>query len=202
MGNAVVAVVLSLLGILCYIWIRFGSLRYSLAAIVALVHDVLITVGAVALTGYIGAQTVASGGFQLEAVQIDLGVVAALLTVIGYSLNDTIVILDRIRENRGKLPLPTQSIVNRSINQTVSRTVLTSFTTLLAVAIIFVAGGTGIRPFAFCLLIGIMVGTYSSVAIASPIVFTRKGSTEASRDIETRGDDVEQTPHALSSAGA
>ena len=105
---------------------------------------------------------------------------AALLTIIGYSLNDTIVILDRIRENRGKLPIPTADIVNRSINQTISRTVLTSFTTLLAVVIMYAAGGSGIRPFAFALLIGIVVGTYSSVAIAAPLVVRWGGKGDES----------------------
>ncbi|MBC8310196.1 MAG: protein translocase subunit SecD [Phycisphaerales bacterium] len=170
-ANAIVAVVLSLLGILAYIWFRFGSLRYSLAAIVALVHDVLVTLGALALAGYVAHIAFFSQTLKVEAFQIDLGVIAALLTVIGYSLNDTIVILDRIRENRGKLPLPTQEIVNHSINQTISRTVLTSVTTLIAVIIIYLAGGGGIRPFAFALIIGILVGTYSSVAIAAPLVF-------------------------------
>ena len=170
-ANAIVAVVLSLLGILAYIWFRFGSLRYSLAAIVALLHDVLVTLGALALAGYVAHISFFSQTLKIEAFQIDLGVIAALLTVIGYSLNDTIVILDRIRENRGKRPLPTQEIVNNSINQTISRTVLTSVTTLIAVIIIYLAGGGGIRPFAFALLIGIFVGTYSSVAIAAPLVF-------------------------------
>ncbi|MBT4530309.1 MAG: protein translocase subunit SecD [Phycisphaerae bacterium] len=170
-ANAIVAVVLSLLGILAYIWFRFGSLRYSIAAIVALVHDVTITLGALALAGYVAHIAFFSQTLKVEAFQIDLGVIAALLTVIGYSLNDTIVILDRIRENRGKRPLPTQEIVNNSINQTISRTVLTSFTTIIAVVIIYLAGGGGIRPFAFALLIGILVGTYSSVAIAAPLVF-------------------------------
>ncbi len=170
-ANAIVAVILSLLGILSYIWFRFGSLRYSLAAIVALLHDVLVTLGALALAGYVANITFFSQSLKIEAFQIDLGVIAALLTVIGYSLNDTIVILDRIRENRGKRPLPTQEIVNNSINQTISRTVLTSVTTLIAVAIIYWAGGGGIRPFAFALLVGILVGTYSSVAIAAPLVF-------------------------------
>ena len=173
-ANAIVAVVLSLLGILAYIWFRFGSLRYSLAAIVALVHDVTITLGALALAGYVAHIAFFSQTLKVEAFQIDLGVIAALLTVIGYSLNDTIVILDRIRENRGKRPLPTKEIVNSSINQTVSRTVLTSLTTIIAVVIIYLAGGGGIRPFAFALLIGIFVGTYSSVAIAAPLVFTRQ----------------------------
>ncbi|MBT6269288.1 MAG: protein translocase subunit SecD [Phycisphaerae bacterium] len=170
-ANAIVAVILSLLGILAYIWFRFGSLRYSLAAIVALLHDVLVTLGALALAGYVANITFFSQALKIEAFQIDLGVIAALLTVIGYSLNDTIVILDRIRENRGKRPLPTQAIVNASINQTISRTVLTSLTTLIAVIIIYWTGGGGIRPFAFALLIGIFVGTYSSVAIAAPLVF-------------------------------
>ncbi|MDE1038611.1 MAG: protein translocase subunit SecF, partial [Phycisphaerales bacterium] len=173
-ANAIVAVVLSLLGILAYIWFRFGSLRYSLAAIVALVHDVTITLGALALAGYVAHIAFFSQTLKVEAFQIDLGVIAALLTVIGYSLNDTIVILDRIRENRGKRPLPTKEIVNSSINQTVSRTVLTSLTTIIAVVIIYLAGGGGIRPFAFALLIGIFVGTYSSVAIAAPLVFKRQ----------------------------
>jgi SecD/SecF fusion protein len=167
--NAIVAVGLSLLGILVYIWVRFGSLRYSAAAIVALVHDVSIALGLLALTAWVGGMTVA-GPLLIEEFRIDLGVVAALLTIIGYSLNDTIVILDRIRENRGKLPIPTADIVNRSINQTISRTVLTSFTTLLAVGIMYAAGGSGIRPFAFCLLTGLLVGSYSSVAIAAPLV--------------------------------
>ncbi|MAI66465.1 MAG: hypothetical protein CMJ26_01140 [Phycisphaerae bacterium] len=170
-ANAIVAVILSLLGILAYIWFRFGSLRYSLAAIVALLHDVLVTLGALALAGYVSHIAFFSQNLKIEAFQIDLGVIAALLTVIGYSLNDTIVILDRIRENRGKRPLPTQEIVNNSINQTISRTVLTSVTTLVAIVIIYWAGGGGIRPFAFALLVGILVGTYSSVAVAAPLVF-------------------------------
>ena len=170
-ANAIVAVILSLLGILAYIWFRFGSLRYSLAAIVALLHDVLVTLGALALAGYVAHIAFFSQTLKIEAFQIDLGVIAALLTVIGYSLNDTIVILDRIRENRGKRPLPTQEIVNNSINQTISRTALTSVTTLVAVVIIYLVGGGGIRPFAFALLVGIFVGTYSSVAIAAPLVF-------------------------------
>ena len=137
------------LGILAYIWFRFGSLRYSLAAIAALMHDVILTLGALALAGYVANIAFFSQTLKIEAFQIDLGVIAALLTVIGYSLNDTIVILDRIRENRGKRPLPTMEIVNNSINQTVSRTVLTSVTTLIAVAIIYMVGGSGSRPFAF-----------------------------------------------------
>ncbi|MEM7229238.1 MAG: protein translocase subunit SecD, partial [Planctomycetota bacterium] len=191
-ASAIVAVTLTLLGILVYIWVRFGSLRYSVAAIVALVHDVTIALGLVALTSVIGGTALGST-LLIEEFRIDLGVVAAMLTIIGYSLNDTIVILDRIRENRGKLPVPTQAIVNRSINQTVSRTLLTSVTTLVAVLIMFIEGGTGIRPFTFCLLIGLLVGTYSSVAIASPLVVARKGEGDATDEESASGDAVKQT---------
>jgi SecD/SecF fusion protein len=177
-AQATVAVVLTLLGILVYIWIRFGSFRYSLAAIVALVHDVTIALGVLASTAFISTTAIGMA-LGIADFRIDLGVVAALLTIIGYSLNDTIVILDRIRENRGKRPLPTAPIVNRSINQTISRTLLTSFTTLLAVAIMYRAGGTGIRPFTFCLLVGLIIGTYSSIAIAAPLVFKGKGESDA-----------------------
>ncbi len=177
-ANAVGAVILSLAGILFYIWLRFGSFRYSLAAIAALCHDVIIVLGALALTGVIAGSSFVSGGLLIEAFQIDTGIVAALLTVIGYSLNDTIVILDRIRENRGRRPVPSKSIVNASINQTVSRTLLTSVTTVLAVLIIYVFGGTGIRGFAFALLVGVLVGTYSSIAIASPMVYRREPKTD------------------------
>jgi SecD/SecF fusion protein len=172
-ANAIGAVILSLAGIMFYIWVRFGSLRYSLAAIAALCHDVIIVVGFLALSGAIAGQAWASGGLLIEEFQIDTGIVAALLTVIGYSLNDTIVILDRIRENRGKRPLPSKECVNKSINQTFSRTFLTSITTLIAVLIIYIFGGEGLHGFAFALVIGVIVGTYSSVAIASPLVFRR-----------------------------
>ncbi len=186
-ANATVAVVLSLLGILVYIWVRFGSLRYSLAAIVALTHDVIISLGVLGLTGLIGGTALAAT-FGIEEFRIDLGVVAALLTIIGYSLNDTIVILDRIRENRGKLPVPTAAVVNRSINQTVSRTLLTSVTTLVAVAIMYAEGGSGIRPFTFCLLIGLLVGTYSSVAIAAPLVVRSEKAAAAAKNDDDDAD--------------
>jgi SecD/SecF fusion protein len=184
-AQATVAVILSLLGILVYIWVRFGSLRYSLAAIIALVHDVTIAMGLLAATHWLGESSIGRA-LAIEVFRIDLGVVAALLTIIGYSLNDTIVILDRIRENRGKRPLASAAIINRSINQTISRTLLTSFTTLLAVGIMYFEGGSGIRPFTFCLLTGLIVGTYSSVAIAAPLVYSAQeknvGSNRPSGD--------------------
>ncbi len=169
-ASAVVAVTLSLLGILVYIWIRFGSLRYSTGAVIALIHDVSIGLGALALSQMIG-ETAFGKALLLEPFHIDLGVVAAILTLIGYSLNDTIVVLDRIRENRGKLTIPTAETVNKSINQTFSRTMLTSFTMIISLFILYVIGGTGIRAFSFVMLVGMIVGTYSSIAIAAPLVY-------------------------------
>lgn len=133
----------------------FLRLEYALGAIIALFHDIIITMGAFALTNR----------------EVTLSVVAALLTIVGYSLNDTIVVFDRIRENyrryRGR-NLP--QVINRSINETLSRTILTSATTLVVVASLFIAGGGVIHDFAFALLIGIIVGTYSSIFVASPVL--------------------------------
>jgi SecD/SecF fusion protein len=185
-ASAIGAVILSLAGILCYIWIRFGSFYYSLGAIVALCHDVIIVLGCLALTGYLAGYEWAWRGLLIDEFLIDTGVVAALLTVIGYSLNDTIVILDRIRENRGKRALPSREVINKSINQAFSRTILTSVTTAIAVLIIYVAGGTGIRAFGFALLIGVVVGTYSSVAIASPLVY-RRGAAPTDPELDEEG---------------
>jgi SecD/SecF fusion protein len=102
------------------------------------------------------------------------------LTLIGYSLNDTIVIMDRIRENRGKLPYASKKVINRSINETISRTLVTSGTTLLAILLLYIDGGPGVHAFSYALLVGVLVGTYSSIAVASPLVWSRK------RDISER----------------
>ena len=146
------AVVLSLLGMLGYIWYRF-ELRFGVGALVAVFHDFLITLGLFALINY----------------EFNLPTIAAFLTLVGYSVNDTVVIFDRVRENmrkhRRKALVDT---MNESINQTLSRTVLTSGTTLLVVGCLFFLGGPGLRSFAFVLLIGVMIGTYSSVFVASP----------------------------------
>ena len=162
---AVVALLTSLMGIIGYIWIRFQRVVYGLAAVVALVHDVLITLGAIAVSYWL------AGVFDfllVEEFKISLPVVAAFLTIIGYSLNDTIVVFDRIREVRGKSPQLTSDMINTSINQTLSRTILTSLTTFIVVAILYALGGQGIHGFAFALVIGVIVGTYSSIFVASP----------------------------------
>jgi SecD/SecF fusion protein len=171
-ANAVVAVSLSLLAILVYVWVRFGSLRYSAGAVVCLFHDCTIALGFVALSAWL-SRTGLGRALLIEEFRIDLNVVAAILTIIGFSINDTIVVMDRIRENRGKLPIPTATIVNRAINQTFSRTVLTSFTVFLSLLVMYVYGGSGIRPFCYCMLVGVIVGSYSTVAIAAPLVTAR-----------------------------
>ena len=149
------AVVFAILAILAYVWIRF-QWRYSIAAVVALLHDVFIVLAA----------------FLLTQKEITLPVVAAVLTVAGYSINDTIVILDRIRDNVRKFQKkPLFDILNESLNQTLSRTLLTSGTTLLVVLSIYFFGGEIINDFAFALLIGVLVGTYSSIFVASPLVW-------------------------------
>ncbi|MCG8586620.1 MAG: protein translocase subunit SecD, partial [Pirellulales bacterium] len=163
--KAISALLVSLLFIVAYIWIRFQNVVFGFAAVIALVHDVLITLGFIAISAYLAPYL---GFLQVEPFKISLPIVAAFLTVIGYSLNDTIVVFDRIREVRGKSPDLTADMVNTSINQTLSRTLLTSITTLIVVGILYFFGGPGIHAFAFALVIGVMVGTYSSVFVASP----------------------------------
>ncbi|MCF7920692.1 MAG: protein translocase subunit SecF [Candidatus Cloacimonetes bacterium] len=153
-GKAILAIFWALLGIIIYIWWRF-EFTFGIAAIAALVHDILITVGIFAIFGK----------------EISLPVVAALLTIVGYSLNDTIVVFDRIREDIKKYrKLGYAEIINRSINETLSRTIITSLTTFLVVLCLYIFGGSVIHDFAFALLIGVVVGTYSSIFIASPIL--------------------------------
>ena len=152
--QALKATLLSMAGMLVYLWFRF-QLIYGVAAVVACFHDTLITIGAFALTGQ----------------EISLTVIAAILTLVGYSMNDTIVVFDRIRENlrmSRKETLP--DVVNRSINQTLSRTVLTSGLTFLTVLSLYVFGGQVLSGFSFALVIGILIGTYSSIAVASPML--------------------------------
>jgi preprotein translocase subunit SecF len=152
--KALLATLYSMLGMLVYLWFRF-QLIYGVAAVVACFHDTLITVGAFALTNQ----------------EISLTVIAAILTLVGYSMNDTIVVFDRIRENlrlsrREALP----DVVNRSINQTLSRTVLTSGLTFLTVLSLYIFGGQVLRGFSFALVVGILIGTYSSIAVAAPML--------------------------------
>ena len=152
--QALLATLYSLAGMLVYLWFRF-ELIYGVAAVVAVFHDTLITVGA----------------FSLAGKEISLTVIAAILTLVGYSMNDTIVVFDRIRENlRLSRREPLSVVVNRSINQTLSRTVLTSGLTFLTVLSLYLFGGEVLHPFSFALVIGILIGTYSSIAVAAPML--------------------------------
>jgi len=158
---------LSLIFIVAYIWFRFQNLAYGIAAVVALIHDVLITLAFIAVSHWLFRPL---GFLQIEDFKISLTIVAAFLTIIGYSLNDTIVVFDRIREVKGKSPRLTKEMINSSVTQTLSRTLLTSSTTIVAILLMYFFGGEGIHGFAYCLLIGILVGTYSSIFIAAPIL--------------------------------
>jgi len=170
---AVLAVAVALAAIVAYVWIRFGTMDFGLAAIVALVHDVSITLGFITLSDFFHGGAI--GDFLLiRDFKIDLPMIAALLTLIGYSLNDTIVVFDRIRETKGKLTSLTAPMINGSINQTMSRTILTGLTTWIVVVIMYFLGGPGIHGFAYALLMGIFVGTYSSIAVAAPLLYRPK----------------------------
>ena len=179
-NQAFVALFASLVFIVGYIWIRFQRVTFGLAAVVALVHDVLITLGVIALSQYVADIPVISAALQLESFKISLPILAAFLTIIGYSLNDTIVVFDRIREVRGRSPNLTADMINASINQTLSRTLLTSVTTLIVVVILYFFGGSGIHGFAFALVIGVVVGTYSSVFVASPVLLLMSPAPKSS----------------------
>jgi len=163
--KGMLSILYAMIGILIYISVRF-QFRFALGALAALFHDILITVGI----------------FSLFNREFTLPIIAALLTIIGYSLNDTIVVFDRIRENIRRTPKEKlQIVVNESINQTLSRTILTSGTTLLVVFCLYLFGGEVIHDFSFALLVGIFVGTYSSIFIASPILLVGGKGDSAAR---------------------
>ena len=152
--SSVIAITLSLAAMLFYIWIRF-EWQFSVGAIVALFHDVVITLGI----------------FSVLSLEINLSIIAAALTIVGYSMNDTVVIYDRIRENLNKYNrLNISEIANLSINETLARTIITSVTTLLALLSIFILGGEILRGFSFAMILGVIIGTYSSIFVAAPIL--------------------------------
>ncbi len=152
--SGLISIALALLIMLFYIWFRF-EWQFSLGSIIALFHDVLITIGI----------------FSILSIEINLSIVAAVLTIVGYSMNDTVVIYDRIRENLSKYnKLDTDNISNLSINETLSRTLITSITTLLALLSIFLLGGEILKGFSFAMILGVLIGTYSSIFVASPIL--------------------------------
>ena len=152
--SSVIAISLALAAMLFYIWIRF-EWQFSVGSIIALFHDVVITLGI----------------FSFLSLEINLSIIAAVLTIVGYSMNDTVVIYDRIRENLLKYnKISISDIANLSINETLSRTIITSVTTLLALASIYILGGEILRGFSFAMILGVIIGTYSSIFVASPIL--------------------------------
>ena len=151
---AITAVLAAIGAVLFYIWLRF-EWQFSVGAIAALVHDIVITIGI----------------FSLLQIKFDLAIIAALLTIVGYSLNDTVVVFDRVRENLRKYKkTPLKDLLNMSINATLSRTVMTSLTTLIALISLFILGGDVIHGFVFAMIWGVIIGTYSSVFVASSIL--------------------------------
>jgi SecD/SecF fusion protein len=168
--RALLAIVLSWGAILLYLWFRFGNWTFGAAAVMCLVHDLFFTLGMIAACHYIHQYVGPLGFLNIQDFKIDLPAVAALLTLVGYSTNDTIVVFDRIREVRGKNPLLTPQTINDSVNQTLSRTVLASLATWLVVVVLYFFGGEGVHLFAFVMVVGVIVGTYSSIYIASPLL--------------------------------
>ena len=170
------AMLLALAGILVYVTLRF-EFRFSVGAIIALIHDVVITVGV----------------FSITRIEFDLTILAAILAIIGYSLNDTIVVFDRVRENFFKLrKASAEESINMSINQTLSRTIVTSLTTLLVLSALFYFGGKIIHGFSFAMIIGVIVGTYSSIFVASSSLLMMGITREALLPPEKEGDDQEE----------
>ena len=152
--SGLIAISLSLAAMLFYIWIRF-EWQFSIGSIIALFHDVIITVGI----------------FSILSLEINLSIIAAVLTIVGYSMNDTVVIYDRIRENLNKyIKLNISDIANISVNETLSRTIITSLTTLLALFSIYILGGEILRGFSFAMILGVLIGTYSSIFVAAPVL--------------------------------
>lgn len=171
--DAILAMVLATLAIMAYVWIRFGNFKFGSATVATLVHDLFFVLAALGFA-HLLADTVVGTALLIEPFRMNLTQVAAILTVLGYSVNDTVVIFDRIRENRGKYGHVSRQTINDSINQTLSRTILTSLTTLITVLVMYLFGGSGIHGFTFTLMVGIICGTYSSITIAAPILLVGK----------------------------
>jgi SecD/SecF fusion protein len=167
--RAMWAILASWAAILMYLWFRFGNWTFGAAAVICLIHDLFFTLGAIAVCYFVHG-TFLGDFLKLDDFKIDLPSVAALLTLVGYSVNDTIVVFDRIREVRGKNPDLTPKMLNDSVNQTLSRTILSSLTVWLVVVVLYFFGGPGVHLFAFVMVVGVIVGTYSSIYIAAPLL--------------------------------
>jgi len=167
--RALYAILASWIAMLLYLWFRFGNWTFGLAAVLCLMHDLFFTLGVVAACHYIHG-TWLGNALGIGDFKIDLPAIASLLTLVGFSVNDTIVVFDRIREVRGKNPALTVKMINDSINQTLTRTLLASATVMLVVGVLYAFGGEGVKLFSFIMIIGVIVGTYSSIYVASPLL--------------------------------
>ncbi|HZV06176.1 MAG TPA: protein translocase subunit SecD [Gemmataceae bacterium] len=167
--RAMYAILASWAAILLYLWFRFGSWTFGAATVLCLIHDLFFTLGFIAAAHYLHG-TWLGNLLAISDFKIDLPAIAALLTLVGYSVNDTIVVFDRVREVRGKNPLLTPAMINDAVNQTLTRTILASMTVWLVVIVLYAFGGEGVHLFAFVMIVGVIVGTYSSIYIASPLL--------------------------------
>ena len=169
--TAFIAVTLAVIAILLYIWLRF-EWQFAIGAVLALTHDVILTIGI----------------FSELNLKFDLAIIAALLTIVGYSINDTVIVFDRVRENLRKYKkLPLKDVLNKSINETLARTLMTSFTTMLALLALFVLGGDVIRGFVFAMMWGVLIGTYSSIFVASTVLLVLGVKRDWSKPDNTAG---------------
>jgi SecD/SecF fusion protein len=184
--KALLALLASFVAIVIYLWLRFERIVYGLATIIAVVHDCLLVLGMIAVGAYL-SRTPIGPYLGLEDFKIDMAVIAAFMTIAGYSLNDTIVVFDRLREIKGKNPIISGRLVNLSVNQTLSRTLLTSWTVFLVVFVLYVWGGESIHGFAFALFVGMITGVYSTVYIASPAVLWIAGRTAKDTHLSAAG---------------
>lgn len=174
--KAVTSIVISIVLIAIYVWVRFGSLRFAIAALLPTLLDCTIAVGFIALAEMLcEAYPKVGAVIGLMPFKVDLTVIASVLTILGYSINDKIVVLDRIRENRGKLSYVSLETINLSINQVISRTIMTGSTTIISTFVLYFVGGEGVRAFAYSLGLGVIIGTISSIALGAPIAWSKKG---------------------------
>ena len=200
--DATLAMFLSVVGIMAYIWARFGNFKYGTATVISVLHDTLFVLAAVGVAHYLAEIGFFRDVLLIEPFRINLTMVAAVLTVMGYSMNDTVVVFDRIRENRGRLGVVSRQVINDSINQTLSRTLLTGGTTILTIFVMYIFGGSGIHGFTFALLVGIIVGTYSSIMIAAPILLIGQGRDTTDDRAKQPGAKTERPAGKLQGVGA
>jgi SecD/SecF fusion protein len=179
--RALYAILASWAAILLYLWFRFGNWTFGAAAVLCLLHDLFFTLGIIAGAHYLHG-TWLGNLLLISDFKIDLPAIAALLTLVGYSVNDTIVVFDRIREVRGKNPILTPTMINDSVNQTLTRTILSSMTVWLVVIVLYIFGGEGVHLFSFVMIVGVIVGTYSSIYIASPLLLIFGEGTPSARE--------------------